>query len=176
NGGDIAVTNDSREEYVALYVDYLINKSVNTQFEAFKGGFKKVCGGAALDMFSAVDLELLICGNPVLDFEALKEGTRYEDGYDGSEQVIVHLWEVLLALDDDEKKLFLKFVSGSDRSPIDGLSKMGFVISRNGDDDSRLPSAHTCFNHLLLPQYSSKEVLSTRVKYCIQESEGFGLM
>ena len=67
-------------------------------------------------------------------------------------------------------------VSDSDRSPIDGLSKMGFVISRNGDDDARLPSAHTCFNHLLLPQYSSKEILAARVKYCIQESEGFGLM
>ena len=36
-----------------------------------------MCGGAALDMFSAGDLELLICGNPLLDFEALKAGTRY---------------------------------------------------------------------------------------------------
>lgn len=76
NGGEITVTTENRQEYVDLYVDYLINKSVESQFEAFKRGFKKVCGGAALDMFTAQDLDLLICGNPVLDFEALKEGTR----------------------------------------------------------------------------------------------------
>lgn len=63
----------------------------------------------------------------------------------------------------------------SDRSPIDGLQHMNFVISRNGDDNERLPSAHTCFNHLLLPQYSSKEILEQKLRYCIEESEGFGL-
>jgi hypothetical protein len=76
NGGEIAVTAANRQEYVDLYVDYLINRSVEPQFEAFQRRFLKVCGGAALDMFTAEDLELLICGNPVLDFDALKEGTR----------------------------------------------------------------------------------------------------
>ena len=28
----------------------------------------------------------------------------------------------------------------------------------HGLDDARLPSAHTCFNHLLLPDYSTIEV------------------
>jgi hypothetical protein len=37
---------------------------------------------------------------------------RYEDGYDGSEPVVKWFWEALLSLDDEEKKLFLKFVSG----------------------------------------------------------------
>ena len=44
-GADIAVTNSNREEYVALYVDYLITKSVRVQFEAFRRGFKKVSDG-----------------------------------------------------------------------------------------------------------------------------------
>eukprot|EP00960_Hanusia_phi_P014573 430137-Hanusia_phi.AAC.1 len=43
--------------------------------------------------------------------------------------------------------------TGSDRSPIKGLGSMTFVISRNGPDSERLPTAHTCFNHLLLPEY-----------------------
>lgn len=63
----------------------------------------------------------------------------------------------------------------SDRSPIDGLSKLAVVISMNGRDDSRLPSAHTCFNHLLLPSYSSIEVLKQKLKYAMEHSEGFGL-
>lgn len=49
------------------------------------------------------------------------------------------------------------------------------VISKNGDDSNRLPTAHTCFNHLLLPSYSSKEKLKNRLRLAIEQSEGFGL-
>ena len=63
----------------------------------------------------------------------------------------------------------------SDRSPIDGLSQLGFVISKNGNDDTRLPSAHTCFNHLLLPEYSSEDILREKLTYAISNAEGFGL-
>ena len=74
----------------------------------------------------------------------------------------------------------LYIVSYSDRSPIDGLAEMNFVISKTGtaDDEStdfRLPSAHTCFNHMLLPPYSTIDVLRTKLKYAMSHSEGFGL-
>ncbi len=49
-----------------------------------------------------------------------------------------------------QKKL-LAFVTGSDRVPMQGLSKLKFVIQRAGDDENRLPVAHTCFNLLDLP-------------------------
>ena len=39
--------------------------------------------------------------------------------------------------------------------PIKGLSTMTFIITRNGPDSDRLPTAHTCFNHLLLPDRRS---------------------
>lgn len=176
-GGDCAVTFENREEYVALYVSYLLDESVKTQFNAFAKGFRKVCGGAALDLFNAEELELLICGNPVLDTHELEAGTRYEDGYSGSEEVVRNFWEVLHEFSELEKRAFLKFMSGSDRSPIEGLAKMNFVISRNGDDEERLPSAHTCFNHMLLPEYSSKEILREKLLYAIRNAaEGFGLI
>lgn len=63
----------------------------------------------------------------------------------------------------------------SDRSPIDGLSRLAFVVSRNGCEDDRLPSAHTCFNHLLLPAYSSPAIMRAKLKYAMTQSEGFGL-
>ena len=69
------VTNENREEYVALYVDYLLNTSVVNQFQAFHRGFGRVCG-VALDLFTSSELELLICGNPVLDFYELQRETR----------------------------------------------------------------------------------------------------
>ena len=39
----------------------------------------------------------------------------------------------------------------------------------------RLPSAHTCFNHVLLPDYSSKDKMKEKLLKAIVNSEGFGL-
>ncbi len=82
------------------------------------------------------------------------------------------------ALPESRKKQLLFFVTGSDRVPIKGLAHLNppFVISRMGGDGDRLPTAHTCFNHLLLPQYSSKEVLRQRLECALDNAEGFGLM
>lgn len=40
----------------------------------------------------------------------------------------------------------------------------------------RLPTAHTCFNVLLLPEYSTKEKLQERLLKAINYSKGFGML
>ena len=40
----------------------------------------------------------------------------------------------------------------------------------------RLPTSHTCFNHLLLPEYSSRDKLEAKLRAAILQSEGFGLL
>lgn len=80
-GSAIPVTNENREEYVALYVDYILNKSVTRQYDAFHRGFHLVCNGEVLQMFRWEELHLTICGSPDLDFEALEGVTHYDDGY-----------------------------------------------------------------------------------------------
>ena len=37
-----------RDKYVDLYVDYIVNKSVEKYFIAFSSGFHRVCGGRVL--------------------------------------------------------------------------------------------------------------------------------
>mmetsp|Transcript_50050 Transcript_50050/g.73512 ORF Transcript_50050/g.73512 Transcript_50050/m.73512 type:complete len:293 (-) Transcript_50050:52-930(-) len=175
-GDDIAVTNDSRHEYVELYIKYLLEDSIAQQFGAFAEGFHEVCGGPALRMFIPEELELLICGNPSLDFHALEEVTSTEDGYSRDHPVIVNFWTVVHSMTLEEKKKLLFFCTGSDRSPIRGLGSMTFIISRNGPDSDRLPTAHTCFNHLLLPEYRDMNKLRRCLMTAIINSEGFGLM
>jgi len=60
--------------------------------------------------------------------------------------------------------------------PIKGLGNLNFVISRNGADEERLPSAHTCFNHLLLPEYTTKEKLKAQLLKAISDTEGFHII
>ena len=42
NGENILVTNSNRQQFVSLYVDHLLVKSVERQFRAFSRGFHKV--------------------------------------------------------------------------------------------------------------------------------------
>ena len=78
-------------------------------------------------------------------------------------------------LETEQKKKFLAFATGSDRVPIKGLRSMKLVISKNGPHSDRLPTSHTCFNHLLLPEYNSKEHLKDKLLLAISYAEGFGL-
>jgi ubiquitin-protein ligase E3 A len=40
----------------------------------------------------------------------------------------------------------LAFTTGSARVPITGLEEIEFIIGIEGDDEEKLPIAHTCFN------------------------------
>ena len=130
NGGDISVTAANRGEYVRLYAKYLLEDSIARQFSAFQRGFHTVCGGECLRLFRWEELELLICGSPVLDFEALERVAQYDDGFSRQHPTINLLWEVIHALPLELQKRFLFFCTGSDRVPIKGLGNLNFVISR----------------------------------------------
>ena len=128
-----------------------------------------------LKMFKPEELELLVIGSPVLDFDALEKATKYADGYTSNSQVIKWFWDTVKQYSTEDKKKFLAFCTGSDRVPIKGLGNLQFVVVRNGPDSDRLPTAHTCFNVLLLPDYKSKEKLRERLSNAINNFEGFGL-
>lgn len=100
------------------YADYILNKSVDRQFKAFKKGFLMVTSESPLKyLFRPEEVELLICGSRVrrhvftfnpslsvkcislcdfilnsisqkLDFEALEKTTEYDGGYNKDSQII----------------------------------------------------------------------------------------
>ena len=175
DGDNIMVTEDNCKEFVDTYVEWALNTCIHQQFEAFAKGILMLCGGPALQLFSATELERLVCGSPCLDFDALVRSARYEGGYHPEHRVVQWLWQVVGELTSDEKKSFLKFFTGSDRAPIGGLANLRVIIQRDGADSTKLPTSHTCFNTLLLPSYRSKEKLEDRLKLAILNAEGFGL-
>ncbi|KAJ2023237.1 Ubiquitin-protein ligase E3A [Coemansia sp. S610] len=122
------------------------------------------------------ELELLVCGCSDLDFGALEGSTIYDGGYSRDAQVIKHFWKVVGEFSDELKRKLLFFATSSDRVPIGGLSKLHFVIAKNGGDSDRLPTSHTCFNVLLLPEYSTVDKLRERLLTAIHNSEGFGMI
>ncbi|CAB4005468.1 ubiquitin- ligase E3A-like [Paramuricea clavata] len=177
NGKDIPVTNESRKEYVDLYVDYILNKSIEDQFRPFKQGFDMVTKESPLkQFFRPEEVELLVCGSKDFDFEALESTTEYEGGFTETSLIIRWFWDIVHKFSIEQKKRLLMFITGSDRVPIGGLAKLKLVVARQGPDSNSLPTAHTCFNVLLIPDYSKKSQLEERLVKAITYSKGFGLI
>lgn len=164
-----------RAEYVDLYMDWILARSVERQFTAFKSGFDAVVTSDILRAFHAEELEQLVCGSRALDFEELQRVTTYDEGYISSSGPIRDFWACVHAFSPEQKRRLLAFVTGSDRVPIGGLAKMPFKIVQYRCDLRRLPTSHTCFNTLILPPYSSRTMMRDRLLTAIQNAEGFGL-
>lgn len=106
----------------------------------------------------------------------MEKSTEYEGGYTEKSQIIIDFWSIVHGLPDESKRKLLEFTTGSDRVPVGGLSRLKLVIARNGPDSDRLPTSHTCFNVLLLPEYASREKLEDRLLKAINYSKGFGML
>lgn len=175
-GDRIPVTKQNRQDYVNLYVDYLLNRSIYQQFASFYHGFHSVCASNALIMLRPEEVEMLVCGNPELDMDALRKVTVYE-GYTKNDPTVRYFWDVVLSFSLDLKKKLLLFATGSDRVPIGGMGEMEFKIIRMEVPNSTrmLPMAHTCFNQLCLPPYKSRKILKQKLTIAISNAEGFGI-
>jgi len=176
-GAGVLVNQGNKREYVDLYADFLLNKSVEKQFLAFQRGFNLVTSESPLHMmFTPQELEMLICGEKEFDFNELENSTEYDGGFSRDTNCVRWFWEAVHSMDLEDKRKLLQFTTGSDRIPVGGLAKLKLIIAKNGPDSDRLPSAHTCFNVLLLPEYSSKEKLNDLLMKAIKECKGFGML
>ena len=175
DGEKIMVDIDNKDEYVELYINWYFNESIKEVFTSFEKGFYRVFNRDLSKILSPEELELIICGTQTLDFNELKRVCHYEE-YTKDSETIKYFWEILLDFNEEEKKKFLSFVTGCDRAPIDGLGSLPITISNGGNNLDQLPSAHTCFNNLILPDYKNKEKMKGKLLNAINYSEGFGLI
>jgi hypothetical protein len=176
SGADVPVTNSNASDYVSDYIQHVMIDDCWSRGDAIRRGFLRVVGCPALSLCSADELELMLCGSPdVGDFNELKYVTRYMGGYTLDDNAIKWFWEVVLDFPETMKRKLLLFVTGSDRVPIKGLKCLPFNIQKSGQDSDRLPTAHSCFNILDLPEYTSKEILEKRLEIALQHTIGFGL-
>ncbi|KAM7021691.1 putative E3 ubiquitin-protein ligase HERC4 [Passerculus sandwichensis] len=175
NGANIPVTKDNRKEYVDLYVNYKFNKSVQKPFEDFMQGFLRGCPARNWKMFFPEELQVLLQGQPTFDWHLLEKNVIYTE-YTESDQTIRNFWTVFHELPEEKKKMFLVFLSGSDRISGYGLQPFTFCIAdpQKENPDESSPSVITCTLTLFLPRYSRKKILKKKLLYAIEHNEGFG--
>jgi hypothetical protein len=172
NGEDMPVTNGNREQYCDLVTQYLLVDSIRTQFDEFKKGFLDAAGQIVLDLFRPEELALLVAGREELDFVALEGKTRYE-GYTADSPAVRAFWHIVhTRLTDDEKRKLLYFTTASPRAPINGLGSIPFIIGRDGNP-AHVPTSHTCFFMLVLPDDPDENRMYEKLKVAIENAEGF---
>jgi len=177
DGKNRAVTQQNKFYFVEVYADFLLNKSIKNSFNAFRRGFEVVTDNSPLpDLFRPEELEQLVIGQRKYDWETLEEICEYDGDFNKNHETIKHFWSVFKEMDESEKKMLLEFFTGSDRVPVGGLARLKPKIQSSGPDSDRLPTAHTCFNILLLPAYKSREKLKERLTKAIENARGFGMI
>lgn len=176
NGSNIPVK--SLNLYTSSLSAFLLNTSIAWQFAAFQAGFESVSQNSVIYGYRPEELFSLAYGSEMFCISDLIDIASYEGGYSESSPQITWFWQLVINhFTSEEQAAFLAFVTGSSRAPLGGLKKLkSFTITLVPGDSDRLPTAHTCFNTLLLPQYSTQLKLETKLRLALQHNRGFGLI
>lgn len=167
------VTNENRNSYVSDYIRWLTDISIQPQFSAFKKGFFSCIDKRSITLFDPETLQSVVEGIQEIDIADMRRATRYI-GWDASHRSIRDFWSIVKRYDLSQKRKLLEFVTASDRVPVGGMRNIQFTLQRHGVDDGHLPSSYTCYGILLLPEYSSKDVLREKLAMALENSKGFG--
>ncbi|KAI9690812.1 MAG: hypothetical protein M1822_008431 [Bathelium mastoideum] len=165
NGRNIAVTEENKREYVQRVTEHKMIGSVSEQLEHFLTGFHDIVPAELISIFNEQELELLISGLPDIDVDDWKNNTEYQN-YTVTSPQIQWFWRAVRSFDKEERAKLLQFVTGTSKVPLNGFKELEgmngfskFNIHRDFGRAERLPSSHTCFNQLDLPEYESYEDL-----------------
>ena len=191
-GAEINVTNDNLTEYVDAIIKYQLLERTRPQVTELILGFYDVIEEGLLTVFDFQELELLMCGLPQIDLQDWQKNTEYTGRFENvnenterENEVITWFWSVVEQdFDVEMRARLLQFVTGTS-----GVPAQGFSVLQGNDGNIRkftihgvelemyvFPRAHTCFNRIDLPLYTSRDQLLEKLKLAVQmEAVGFGI-
>ena len=183
-GGTILVTEENKREYVRLLTEFKLTTAIKLQIDAFLRGFHEIIPAHLISVFNEQEVELLISGMPEIDFDDWKGHCEYHGGYTIASPQIQWFWRAVRSFDQETRAKLIQFVTGTSKVPLEGFAKLQgsdgiqkFQIHRDPRTRQRLPTAHTCFNQLDLPEYETYEELRQNLFTAISEGEtGFGFI
>lgn len=156
-----ALVDENKIEYVSKIIQWIFDLSIKDQFESFESGYRKVKTNPILDnIFTLDEIDKIVSGDRVKDWDSLKKGAKYVGGYSSDSQVIIWFWKYFDSLNEDKKCEALKFITGSASVPAGGFKDINIRIQKLNDGEEKLPIAHTCFFQIDLPEYRTYEELA----------------
>ena len=173
------VTNENLEQYLEFNLRYRLLERTRPQLQELLLGFFDVIPEPPLTIFDANELELTLCGLPTIDMEDWQANTKYSGIFEMTgrrHEAVQWFWEVVLEeFDREQRARLLQFVTGTSGVPSRGFSVLQGIdgsikkFTIHGVDRNAYfyPRAHTCFNRIDLPNYSSRKELHEKLKAAI---------
>jgi len=183
-GEKIEVNESNKLEYISLFCNYKLNLQIDAQSKAFLQGLKSCIDLSWIKLFDQRELQFLISGERRKGFDVFDLQSHVEvRGFTRDDITLKCLWEVLNEMNDDERSLFLHFITGCSRPPTLGFKSINPKIAIHNASQGKtgtahledLPTSSTCANLFKLPDYRNKELLRTKILYAINSNAGFDL-
>jgi hypothetical protein len=167
SGSTIQVTCDRREEYCTLLEEYRLHE-FDTQLEVLRRGLSMIVPIKPLTLFTWMEVATLVTRRPVkMNLTLIKKHTNY-NRWQGGEQTILWLWELLEEMEPEDQAAFLKFTWGRTRLPLSSETfTQPMKLTQRSSSPDAFPISHTCFFEIEIPVYTSKEIMRERIMYAI---------
>lgn len=105
------------------------------------------------------------------------DAIKADHGYDMGCRLVQDFLEMLVEFDQEERRLFLSFCTGSPRLPLGGFASLSpslTIVRKTVDKDGAdkcLPSVMTCAHYLKVPEYSSKMIMRQQFLFAMKEGQ-----
>jgi hypothetical protein len=181
-GRSMTVSKDNLADYVRQVKEHVLFDCAARPAYAFLEGFQSICSiWALLGIFNPnEEVNVVLCGpdlHPWTEQELLS-ALRFDHGYTSENVAARNFVRALCSLNEDDRRHFLLFATGSPRLPMGGFHALlppMTVVKRTPEagltPDECLPTVMTCTNYVKLPEYSSFEILLDRLLYTIREGQ-----
>jgi len=97
------------------------------QISAMGRGIAAIIPSHLLPIFTWQQLELRVCGREGVDINHLKNHTQYR-GIKSDDKIVADFWQVLQGFSPDEQCLFIRFVWGRSRLPLESEFTTDFQL------------------------------------------------
>ncbi|OHS96008.1 hypothetical protein TRFO_10178 [Tritrichomonas foetus] len=173
-GSKIPVNEENKAQFVQLMLNFRFHKECVQQLNAFVEGFSILISRKSVQMFTAQELEMLVCGVPKIDVEEMMKNVIILSPYSLEHPLIKMFTAMLKKWDQATLAKLLWFVTGSSELPVGGfaeLKKKGITINiERGAEISFTPSAHTCFHTLIIPEYPTLDLMERMFFIALDEN------
>ncbi|XP_063624690.1 apoptosis-resistant E3 ubiquitin protein ligase 1 [Cydia splendana] len=178
NGSTIRVTNSTKMKYLDALAQWRLATRCRLETDAFLRGLTLLVPDNLLAIFDENELELLVCGTGEVSVADWRAHALVAGSGRGWERLLGWFWAAVANFSAEERARLLQFTTGCSQLPPAGFQELNprFQITA-APTFGALPTAHTCFNQLCLPDYDSYEQLVHALLWAINEGgEGFGMI
>lgn len=177
-GDTVRVRNHNKHQYLDALAQFRLAATCRLEVDAFLRGLTLLIPDNLLAIFDENELELLLCGTVEVSVSDWRLHAVVSGMGRQWQRVLAWLWAALADMDHEERARLLQFTTGCSQLPPGGFQELNprFHIMA-APTFGALPTAHTCFNQLCLPDYDSYEQLVHALHWAINEGgEGFAMI